>query len=96
MFARKVLDLGFYISLTAIITYPSAKHLEEVVKAIPLDKILIETDAPYLPPQEMRGQRNEPTYVRIVAEKVAHILGITVEEVAKVTSNNTQKLFKLN
>ncbi len=94
--AKKVIDLGFYISFTAIITYPSAKHLVEVAKNIPREKVLIETDAPYLPPQTERGKRNEPKNVRIVAEKLAEIWGISVEEVAKITTKNASTLFSLN
>lgn len=94
-FAKKVLDLGFHISFTGIITYPSAKHLEEVIKELPKDKILIETDSPYLPPQGFRDKRNEPKYVRIIAERIAEILKITVDDLALITSRNAEKLFNI-
>lgn len=93
--AKKVMDLGFYISFTAIITYPSAKHLVEVANLVPRDRVLIETDAPYLPPQTERGKRNEPKNVRIVADKLAEIWGISAEEVADITTKNASRLFNL-
>lgn len=93
-FAKKVLDLNFYISFSAIITYPSASSLIEVIKYIPEDKILIETDSPFLSPQNLRGRRNTPSCVKIMAERLADILDMTLENVAKLTSNNTKELFK--
>ncbi|OGC50905.1 hypothetical protein A2716_02625 [candidate division WWE3 bacterium RIFCSPHIGHO2_01_FULL_40_23] len=94
-FAKRVLELGFYISFTAIVTYPSAKHLEEVIKSVPKDRILIETDAPYLSPEGMRGKRNEPKNVKIVAVRIAEILNTSLTEVAKITSENARRLFTL-
>ncbi len=94
-FAKKVLDLGFYISFTGIITYKSGKHLEEVIKNIPKDKILIETDAPYLSVEGMRKDRNEPKYVRIVAKRLSEILKVSLEETAELTAHNAAKLFNI-
>jgi len=93
--ARAYLDLGFYLSFTGIITFKNAEPLRAVVRQIPLDRILVETDAPYLTPVPHRGKRNEPAYVRFVAEAVAKVRGISLEEVASITTANTQKLFSL-
>ncbi|MGE5058251.1 MAG: TatD family hydrolase [Betaproteobacteria bacterium] len=93
--ARAYLDLGFYLSFTGIITFKNAEPLRAVVRQIPLDRILVETDAPYLTPVPHRGKRNEPAYVRFVAETVAKLRGISLEEVASITTANTQKLFSL-
>ena len=94
-YARRVLDLGFYISFTGIITFKNADRMREVVRFVPLERIMVETDCPYLAPQVYRGQRNEPAYARIVAEKVAEIKGVSFEEVEKMTTDNARTLFKL-
>ncbi|MFA6981884.1 MAG: TatD family hydrolase [Patescibacteria group bacterium] len=94
-FAKEVLDLGFYISFSAIITYPSAVNLIETVKNVPLNRFLLETDSPYLPPQGQRGETNTPKNVRLVAQKVAEIRGITFEEVCRHSYDNTVKTFSL-
>lgn len=91
--AKAALDLNFYISFSGIITFKNAVELVEVAKAVPLEKILIETDSPYLAPVPFRGKTNEPKYVRYVAEKIAEIKGIPVEAVAKQTSDNFCRLF---
>ncbi len=93
--ARQFLDLGFYIGFTGIVTFKNAKELQAIVKEVPLDRILIETDAPFLAPEPYRGQRNEPSYVKYVCQKIAELKGLSFEEVEKATYNNTQKLFKL-
>jgi TatD DNase family protein len=93
--ARKFLDLGFYIALNGIITFDKTGRSEEVVKNLPLDRILLETDAPYLTPAPHRGKRNEPSYVKHVAEKIAGIKKVGVEEVAKITTQNARSLFGL-
>ena len=89
------LDLGFYLSFTGIITFKNAEPLREVVRKIPLQRMLLETDSPYLTPVPHRGKRNEPSYVRLVAETVAKIKGISLEEVAETTTHNVQALFKV-
>ena len=91
--AKASLDLNFYISFSGIITFKNAVELVEVAKYVPLDKILIETDSPYLAPIPFRGKTNEPKYVRYVAEKIAEIKNISVEIVAEKTSENFKKLF---
>jgi len=91
--AQKSLDLGLYISIAGIITFNKATELQEIVKYLPLDKLLIETDSPYLAPVPHRGKTNEPSYVRFVAEKIAELKNISFEEVAEATTNNFSKLF---
>jgi TatD DNase family protein len=91
--ARQALDMGFYISFSGIITFNSAAELREVVKMVPKDRMLIETDAPYLAPVPKRGKPNYPSYVRYVAECVAETRGESVEEIAAVTKNNFNRLF---
>jgi TatD DNase family protein len=87
------LDLGFYLSFTGIITFKNASALREVVGKVPLDRMLVETDSPYLTPVPHRGKRNEPAYVRFVAETIAKVKDVELAEVAQVTSANVKKLF---
>src|SRR3990170_3230929 len=87
------LDLGFYISFTGIITFKNANLLREVVRRVPLDRMLVETDSPYLTPVPHRGKRNEPAYVRYIAETIAVIKETSLEEVARLTTENVRKLF---
>src|SRR3990172_5527120 len=91
--ARAYLDLGLYISFTGIITFKNAEALRDVVRNLPLERMLVETDSPYLTPVPHRGKRNEPAYVRYVAETVARIKGLSLEEVARVTTQNVRELF---
>jgi TatD DNase family protein len=93
--AKKFIDLGFYIGFTGIVTFKNAKELQQIAKEIPLDKILIETDAPYLAPVPFRGKINEPQFVRFVAEKIAELKGLTFEQVANQTFNNAKALFNI-
>lgn len=92
--ASQALDMGFYLSFSGIITFNSARDLREVVKKVPLDRLLIETDAPYLAPVPKRGKPNYPSYVRYVAECVADIRGVTFDQIEQVTKENFQRLFK--
>lgn len=94
--AREVINMGFYISVGGPVTFKNARKIVEVVEKIPLDSLLIETDCPYLTPHPYRGKRNEPAYVRFVAEKIAEIKNISFEEVAAVTKENGMKLFKID
>jgi TatD DNase family protein len=94
-FAQKALDLNFYISFSGIITFNNATTIRDVVKKIPSDKFLIETDSPYLAPVPFRGRPNYPLYVRYVAEQIAELRGITVNKVAEITTNNFYNLFQL-
>jgi TatD DNase family protein len=91
--ANAYLRLGFCISLGAYIGYPSSKSLHEVIKQLPMDKLLVETDCPFLPPQGKRGERNEPSYVVEAARELAIIKGLSLEAVANHTSENTKRLF---
>lgn len=91
--AQRALDIGFYISLSGIVTFKNAKELQEVAKKLPLDRILIETDAPYLAPMPHRGKTNKPAFVKHVAEFLAELRGDTVENIARSTSANFNQLF---
>ncbi|GIN42281.1 MULTISPECIES: TatD family hydrolase [Heyndrickxia] len=91
--ARECINMNFYISLGGPVTFKNAKKPKEVALEIPLNRLLIETDCPYLAPHPYRGKRNEPAYVKLVAEQIAEIKGISFEEVAKQTSLNANKLF---
>ena len=93
--AQKFVDLGGYIGLNGIITFDKTGRSEEVVKGLPLEAIILETDAPYLSPKSQRGKRNEPSFLPEVAEKIAEWKNISVEEVAAQTTANAKKLFKL-
>lgn len=97
--AKDALDLGFYLSFSGVITFPSATMLRDIVKTVPLDRILVETDCPYLTPVPHRGKRNEPAFVKLVAEKIAEVKGATevagVEELGRITSDNARRLFKI-
>jgi TatD DNase family protein len=91
--AKRCLDLGFYISLAGIVTFPRALELKEVAKMVPLDRLLIETDSPYLAPVPYRGKRNEPAHVARVAEVIAELRGATPEAIASATRGNHVRLF---
>ncbi len=91
--ARALLALGLFISFSGVITFKNANNLRAVVKMIPLDRLLLETDSPLLAPAPYRGKRNEPAYVVQVAKTVAEVKGLTIEEVAKATRANTEALF---
>jgi TatD DNase family protein len=93
--AQKYIDIGFYISLAGSVTYPSAGELVQVTREISLDRLLLETDAPFLAPQAYRGKRNEPAYVALIAEKVAQVRGVPREVVAEAAAKNTISLFRL-
>ncbi|MCL5795690.1 MAG: TatD family hydrolase [Patescibacteria group bacterium] len=94
--ALKFIKMGFYIGFTGIVTYKNAEVMQDVTKNIPLEKILIETDSPYLAPQKYRGARNEPAYVIEVAKKIAEIKKISLEKVEEITTKNAIKLFNLS
>lgn len=89
------LDLGFYLSFTGIITFKNAEPLRDVVRKMPLERMLVETDSPYLTPVPHRGKRNEPAFVRLVAEIIANVRGISLETVAETTTHNARNLFKI-
>ncbi len=93
-FAKKVLDLGFYISIPGVVTFKNGLDLQEVAKEIPLQSMLLETDGPFLSPVPWRGKRNEPAYVAYTAQKIAELKEITIDDVAEQTSINTLNLFQ--
>lgn len=92
-FAKKCLDLGLYISISGIVTFKKAVELKEIVKYVPLDRLIIETDAPYLAPEPYRGKRNEPSFVKRVAETIVDLKQIDYETVAQQTTDNFFRLF---
>jgi TatD DNase family protein len=93
--AEQVMQMGFYLSFGGPITFTNARRLQELVRALPLDRVLLETDCPYLAPHPHRGKRNEPAYVRLVALQLAALKGLSLEQVASVTTANAQRLFRL-
>ena len=93
--AREAIRLGFYIGVDGPVTYRRASRLRKLVRQLPLDRLLIETDCPYLTPEPHRGQRNEPAYVRFVAQVIAEVRGLPFEEVARATTANARRLFGL-
>ncbi|TVO53429.1 TatD family hydrolase [Denitromonas halophila] len=93
--AEAALDLGFYISFSGIVTFKNAKALKEVARYVPLDRMLIETDAPYLAPVPHRGKQNEPGFVKHVAEHIAELRDVPVETIARQTTENFRTLFKI-
>lgn len=95
-FALECIKEGFYIALGGVVTFKNAKKPQEVAKEIPLDKLLLETDSPFLAPVPYRGKTNTPAYVKLVAEKIAELRGISLEEVEEATTKNAQALFNFS
>lgn len=93
-FAKECIKKGFYIALGGVVTFKNAKKVHEIAKNIPLEHLLLETDAPYLTPEPFRGKRNEPAYVKFAAEKIAEIRGCSLEEIAQATTKNANEVFK--
>jgi len=93
--ANKYLDFGFHISFSGIITFKKAGDLRDIVKNVPIEKMFVETDSPFLTPVPFRGKKNQPAYVKHVAECIAEVKGISFEEVAKATTENVIKFFNL-
>lgn len=93
--ARAYLDLGLHVSVAGIVTFKTGGSIREAVKIVPRDRLLVETDSPYLAPIPFRGKRNEPAHVVETARKVAEVWGVTPEEVARITAENTRRLFGL-
>lgn len=94
--AQPLLELGFYLGADAPITYPKAQPLRDVFTQCPLDRIVIETDSPYLPPQDFRGKRNEPAHLLYVARKLAELKGVSLEIIAEQLLVNSRRLFRLS
>ena len=93
--AQAALDQGFYISFSGIVSFKNAKQLHETAQYVPLERMLIETDAPYLAPVPHRGKQNEPAYVRHVAQAIADIKKLSLQEVGRITSENFERCFLL-
>lgn len=94
-FALECVKEGFYIALGGVVTFKNAKKAKEVAKVVPLDKLLLETDAPYMTPVPFRGKENQPAYVKFVAQEIADLRGISFDEVAEATTANAQRLLKI-
>ncbi len=92
---KEALKLGFYISFAGPVTFKNSKNAEEIVNLVPIEKILIETDSPYLSPEPVRGRRNDSRNVKYIAQKIADIKGLTIEEVAKQMHKNIEKIFNM-
>jgi len=93
MYAEHCLDLGAYLSLAGPVTFPKATELHDVAQRVPLDRLLIETDSPFLSPHPYRGKRNEPTYVCIIAERIAALRGVAFDEIVAATWHNAERAF---
>ncbi|MCI8411908.1 MAG: TatD family hydrolase [Clostridia bacterium] len=92
---KEGLKLGFYISFAGPITFKNSKNANEIIEMVPLDRILIETDSPYLSPEPLRGRRNDPRNVKYIAQKIAEVKGIALEEVANITYKNAEEIFNI-
>jgi TatD DNase family protein len=93
--AKELVKMGYYISFSGTVTFKNAKKVQQAAEVVPLDKLLIETDCPYLCPEPERGRRNDPSKVRFTAERLSQIKGITVEELAKITTENAKRIYKI-
>ena len=89
---KKFIDLGVYFSISGIVTYDTAHDLQDAVKKIPIDKLLFETDVPYLAPEPFKGKRNNPTYIKYTGAKLAELLELTPDDISKITIANTNKV----
>ncbi|HHY24184.1 MAG TPA: TatD family hydrolase, partial [Clostridiaceae bacterium] len=94
--AREILNNNFYISIGGPVTFKNAKRVVEVIKYVPKDKLLVETDCPYLTPEPFRGKRNDSGYLKYIVEKVAEIKGVAFEEMAAITMENAKRLFRID
>jgi TatD DNase family protein len=95
-FLKNCLDLGFFISFTCNLTYKKAENLRNLAKVTPLERLMLETDAPFLSPEGLRGRRNEPLYVKNLAQEISRIKEVSAEEVARITTDNAKKFFNLS
>jgi len=89
------MDMGFYISVPGSVTFKNSEDFREIVKRIPLESLLVETDAPFLTPEPFRGKRNEPSYVRYTAQKVAEIKKVSFDKVAEATTENAMRVYRM-
>ena len=93
--AKKCLDMGMHLSFTGVVTFPKAVNIHEVVKKVPVEMMLVETDCPYLAPEPHRGKRNEPAFVEFVAKRIAELKGLSYNDVARITTLNAKKIFRI-
>ena len=93
--AQIYLDMGYYLGIGGVVTFKNSKKLKEVVKMTPLERIVLETDCPYLTPEPHRGKRNDSSYLKYVAEYIAELKGISAKEVIDITSENAMKMYRL-
>lgn len=93
--AKEAIKLGLNISVGGVSTFTNAKKVQEAIKSVPIENIILETDCPYLAPTPFRGQRNDPSFIPYIAENLARLKGLSVEEVAKITTDNARRLFKI-
>ncbi len=91
--AERAIELGFFLSISGPVTFSNARQLGDIARALPLDRLLVETDCPFLAPHPHRGKRNEPMYVRLVAERIAELKGMALDELAEATTQNAKRLF---
>ncbi len=94
--AKELVKMGYYISFSGTVTFKNATKVQQAAEVVPLDRLLIETDCPYLCPEPERGRRNDPTKIRFTAEKLAEIKGVTFEEMAKITMENAKRIYKID
>ena len=92
--ANIAIDLGFYLSISGIAVFPKSDHLRNIFSSVPVNRLLVETDSPYLAPPPFRGKRNEPSYVALIAKKMSDYLAISEDDFRKITSENFYRLFK--
>ena len=93
---KEYVDMGFYIGIGGVVTFKNSKKMKEVVGAVPLERILLETDCPYLAPEPFRGKRNQSSYLLYVAEQIAELKGISAEEVIATTEENARRMYRLD
>ena len=94
--AKEIIKLGMYIGLNGVVTFKNARKMKDVVKEIPLEHLVLETDAPYLTPHPFRGEENAPKYLNLIAKEIANLKDLTVEFVQKETTKNAEKIFNFN
>jgi TatD DNase family protein len=95
-YVEALLDCGFCFGIGGPLTYKNASDKRDLVSSLPLERMLLETDCPFMPPQSHRGQRNEPSFIPLIAQKIAEIRGLTVEEIGAQLTNNARRLFHIN
>ena len=93
--AERFMDMGFYIGIGGVVTFKNSKKLQEVAKAMPLERLVLETDCPYLAPDPHRGERNDSSYISYVADKIAELRGISTRELVDITTANAKRMYRI-